>query len=772
MIYTKLTKQALELCFEAHRRQLDKSGLPYVFHPFHVAEQMTDELSTVVALLHDVVEDTSYTLNDLKQMGYPSEVTEALRLLTHDPAVPFMDYIAKLKQNPIARDVKLADLRHNSDLSRLDRPDEKDLERVQKYQKAIALIDYWQEEAKWSNNTTICCLGALRGKEKQIEESFDWLEIACTTQAFTRSAANPRVFSVSINDKPAANLAAYGRYLCAHPMKQEAIEEAIHSMEKTIAGRMDCRCAIHVDYHPLHFTVFLYQPEQRSFNGLQTGDVLTFGSYAQREKGERQPIRWRILNINETEALLISEKSLMTSGYCDGKKAYESPWYTIYGNSLAREMCNGVFYETAFDSKEKECIIPQRIDAVSIGPVCTDAVFLLSEEQVRLFFRDEADRRARPTDDLLMQQGESSDMRMAMSEGFAAWWLLPQENDRGTVAFPKAVWPDGIIQYHGRNIYHRDFTIRPCICVRLDEKFENLLCKARIMDEMSSFITKLTGNAERAPDAIGQDNGALQENAKAPREVKQEQTVPVKEPQQTALPSCAWQIRVMAERESYCNYLSQKAGQAFLAGSPGQALSLAQVLDMLSEITNRIGHRIGPDEIKKFLFRCGFLTIEQNKVLGRSGTHIRGHKCFANPPCFGSPDGRPVMTPPQRMVLIAGLSGLFADHLDTPNYTFADSAVICIYGYLHISLRSKENGKKYAYSFDIEKASDSHYTIKVGQEVRLISHLQRITGSKDNSLSVLVAIWAEQQLTPGNAEHEVVRLLNGAGVLFDQFHCN
>lgn len=141
MIYTEQTKKALKLCFAAHKDQLDKSGMPYVFHPFHLAEQMTNEITTVVALLHDVVEDTDYTLDDLRAEGFPEEAIEALTLLTHDPTVPYMDYIASIKPNPAARAVKLADLRHNSDLLRLDEIDEKALERVQKYHKAIALLE-------------------------------------------------------------------------------------------------------------------------------------------------------------------------------------------------------------------------------------------------------------------------------------------------------------------------------------------------------------------------------------------------------------------------------------------------------------------------------------------------------------------------------------------------------------------------------------------------------------------------------------------------------
>ena len=141
MIYTALTKQALKLCFEAHRDQIDKSGMPYVFHPFHLAEQMDTEESTIVALLHDIVEDTDYTLQDLKALGFPSNVIDALALMTHDPKVPYMEYVKGISANPLATKVKLADLRHNSDLSRLDSVDEKVLSRVKKYAVAIELLE-------------------------------------------------------------------------------------------------------------------------------------------------------------------------------------------------------------------------------------------------------------------------------------------------------------------------------------------------------------------------------------------------------------------------------------------------------------------------------------------------------------------------------------------------------------------------------------------------------------------------------------------------------
>lgn len=140
MIYTPLTKKALKLCFEAHKNQTDKTGMPYVFHPFHLAEQMKDELTTICALLHDVIEDTDYTITDLENMGFPNEALEALKLLTHNEGVPYMDYVKELSKNPIAKSVKIADLMHNSDTSRLDVVDEWALKREEKYKKALEFL--------------------------------------------------------------------------------------------------------------------------------------------------------------------------------------------------------------------------------------------------------------------------------------------------------------------------------------------------------------------------------------------------------------------------------------------------------------------------------------------------------------------------------------------------------------------------------------------------------------------------------------------------------
>lgn len=145
MIYTALTNKAMKLCWEAHMGQTDKSGLPYVFHPFHVAEQMKDEYTTAAALLHDTLEDTWVTPDYLRREGYPEEVVEALILLTHDDKEPYLDYVRRIKENPIARAVKRADLAHNSDLSRLKAAGVRDMEKAEKraakYRKAIEILE-------------------------------------------------------------------------------------------------------------------------------------------------------------------------------------------------------------------------------------------------------------------------------------------------------------------------------------------------------------------------------------------------------------------------------------------------------------------------------------------------------------------------------------------------------------------------------------------------------------------------------------------------------
>lgn len=131
----------MRIAYEAHHGVMDRSGAPYIFHPYAVADRMDDEISTAVALLHDVVEDTDISFEDLHEMGIPDTVIGPLKLLTHDDDTPYMDYIRGISKDPIATKVKLSDLAHNMDTSRFCRPmTEKEITRMGKYEDAKALL--------------------------------------------------------------------------------------------------------------------------------------------------------------------------------------------------------------------------------------------------------------------------------------------------------------------------------------------------------------------------------------------------------------------------------------------------------------------------------------------------------------------------------------------------------------------------------------------------------------------------------------------------------
>ena len=140
MYYSELVKKAMNIAFKAHIKDEDKSGYPYFAHPFTLAMQFDDEVSVCVALLHDVIEDHGdiYSFEDLEKEGFSREIVDAVKLLTRDPNVDYLEYVKAIKPNELARRVKLADLRHNTDLRRSggNKPPKYEL-----YLKAIALLE-------------------------------------------------------------------------------------------------------------------------------------------------------------------------------------------------------------------------------------------------------------------------------------------------------------------------------------------------------------------------------------------------------------------------------------------------------------------------------------------------------------------------------------------------------------------------------------------------------------------------------------------------------
>ncbi|HET3116406.1 metal dependent phosphohydrolase, HD region [Streptococcus pneumoniae] len=128
---------ALAIAKKAHAGQVDKAGVDYIQHPLYVASQVNTEQEKAVALLHDVIEDSDITAADLFASGLSKEVVTAVQILTKKKGQSYQEYLGKVKSNNLARVVKLADLKHNSDLSRLKSVTNTDYERVKKYKNAI-----------------------------------------------------------------------------------------------------------------------------------------------------------------------------------------------------------------------------------------------------------------------------------------------------------------------------------------------------------------------------------------------------------------------------------------------------------------------------------------------------------------------------------------------------------------------------------------------------------------------------------------------------------
>ena len=133
-------KLAHEIAKRAHKGQVDKAGAPYILHPETVASFVTKDDGKIVAYLHDVIEDTPCQLRDLENAGFSSEIIKAVDLLTRKTGQSYKQYLKLVKTNELARVVKLADLKHNSDLSRLTHVTENDIKRLKKYQDAIVFL--------------------------------------------------------------------------------------------------------------------------------------------------------------------------------------------------------------------------------------------------------------------------------------------------------------------------------------------------------------------------------------------------------------------------------------------------------------------------------------------------------------------------------------------------------------------------------------------------------------------------------------------------------
>jgi GTP diphosphokinase / guanosine-3',5'-bis(diphosphate) 3'-diphosphatase len=133
-------ERAIEIAARAHAGQTDKGGAPYIFHPLRLMLAVNGEHERMAAVLHDVVEDTPVTFEDLQREGFPEAVVAAVRTLTKLPGESRLAAAQRAAANPVARAVKLADVTDNMDLRRLPAPTEKDLARLKEYEQVRALL--------------------------------------------------------------------------------------------------------------------------------------------------------------------------------------------------------------------------------------------------------------------------------------------------------------------------------------------------------------------------------------------------------------------------------------------------------------------------------------------------------------------------------------------------------------------------------------------------------------------------------------------------------
>ena len=132
-MYINEYEWAYNIASKAHKGQKDKGGEDYFKHPLAVSNKLSGEKDKIVALLHDVIEDTDVTVNDLREHGFSYVVVFAVQVITKKADEDYEEYLNRVKQNPIALRVKIADMEHNSDISRIKNPTEKDLKRLEKY---------------------------------------------------------------------------------------------------------------------------------------------------------------------------------------------------------------------------------------------------------------------------------------------------------------------------------------------------------------------------------------------------------------------------------------------------------------------------------------------------------------------------------------------------------------------------------------------------------------------------------------------------------------
>lgn len=228
-----------------------------------------------------------------------------------------------------------------------------------------------------------------------------------------------------------------------------------------------------------------YEWKKKIWNLYKVGDTIHLGNYPQFEDGDSFAINWMIIKnhpwMDAGKAILISNRCLFPSLYVEYQEVSHagSSVGIKWENSLLRSKLNHEFYEAAFTEEERTLLCPKTAGFLSTLPGIgvQDKVFLLSEQEVKELLPSQEERKAKAT-------GYAKKCGVMESEGFAPWWILPFDDTFDI--YPQAVYPDGEIRYHSRNIYHGDFGVRPCIMIDLEAyyKYHTKKLERRVMRDL------------------------------------------------------------------------------------------------------------------------------------------------------------------------------------------------------------------------------------------------------------------------------------------------
>lgn len=293
-------------------------------------------------------------------------------------------------------------------------------------------------------------------------DNFNWEDILSFSQEFKKNPINPSVFEIEHK----ASIAVFQNKLTIYPPKRIVYNFVAEKLSIAVSKYYNTEATVLITET---YTIEVSFADTSIRKTSHKGDILTFGQYLQKD-GIISPIEWIILDETKEAYMLISKYALDVVGYCDSQYEYGNIESLIWENSFLKKWLNESFYQTAFTEVEQKEIVSKRIVTIDgkEEKFYLNNVYILSAEEVEKYLPSAAQRQAIPTSYAI-----SKGARMGWSletEKYTSWWLLPHvENTRGEpyrVDYPQAVFQGGEIQYHSRNIYHNDFTVRPAICLR------------------------------------------------------------------------------------------------------------------------------------------------------------------------------------------------------------------------------------------------------------------------------------------------------------------